>query len=151
MAGTRGHATAANAVEGQNPKDSAAFEARVLATAQGVSARHLDRRLPAQTLDRWFRSVLGRRATVTWGVTDCGEATGSDADGPRDLPVCVEVTGTRPNGVTAAVNLLVGTSKSGAGDAPRVYLAYVRGPAGIAVVERLADLPAVMSLGREFR
>lgn len=90
----------------------------VIERAKQADVSTLDATLKKQRFDDWLAGVVGANAKVTWGVTDCGEGTGSPADRGRDMPICAEVVAKLPDGRQAAINLAMGSHQKGISPAP---------------------------------
>ncbi len=122
-----------------------ALEKRAVATVQQVMVSQLDSQLPERSFSLWFNQVVGSQAGVNWQLNDCGEQTGNASDRERDLPYCVEVVAITPNERKAFVNILVGSTKRGIGEKPKLYFAVVEYKGEFYTAKRLSELPDLLT------
>jgi general stress protein 26 len=93
------------------------LELQAIETAKRVSARELDRSLPAQPFAAWLEEIAGADAPKTWESNDCGEQPGHPAP-PRDYPICAVVDVTLPGARHLVIFVHVGTLDTGANASP---------------------------------
>jgi hypothetical protein len=94
-----------------------------IALAKQADVSALDTTLAKQRFEDWFRAVVGPQAKISWGRTDCGEATGSPSDRNRDLPTCAEPTAELPDGRKVVLEMAVGSRQRGISRTPSGFYA----------------------------
>lgn len=67
--------------------------------------------LPRQSFSRWFRSLVGKDARITWKIVDCGFEAGDG--GERDHTMCVVADAAMGSDFAVTVYIEVGTFKDG--------------------------------------
>ena len=108
----------------------------------------MDRRLPSGQFSDWLSKTVGEKATITWEVNDCGEATGGPADRGRDMPVCVEAAAKLPDGRKVVLSLAVGSRQRGMNSQfTAFYTTAVLQGEKFTEFRALGDLPALLQAG----
>lgn len=115
-------------------------EDRMIAFAKQINVSQLDKRLPPQRFDEWFRDLVGRKAVVKWELNDCGEQTGSAADRKRDIPTCAQAEAELADGRKVVVMIAIGTVKKGLSGKPVIFDAFIRQGDQYSTVKQLAEL-----------
>ncbi len=101
-------------------------EDRAIEHVKHMPVSKLDSALPDVMFAAWFERIVGKDAKVRWEMNDCGEQTADPKiDRQNDAPVCVGAYADMPDGRKVVVLLNVGTVRKGAGDAARVFDAYL--------------------------
>ena len=104
-------ALAAGVISQQAPKLPP--DKTIIARAQQADVATLDKALKKQRLDDWLKQTLGPAAKLSWGVTDCGEGSGSPADQGRDMPICAEALAKLPDGRQVVLEIGMGSHQKG--------------------------------------
>lgn len=121
-------------------------ETEAVAFVKHLSPSAIDSELPAGHFSDWLASIIGDSATVQWELNDCGEQSGDPAvDSLRDIPACVGVYVTFPDGRKLGIMIAVGTSNKGLAGPPVVYDLYLESNGKAQTVGRLRDLPNALS------
>jgi hypothetical protein len=100
----------------------------LLIKVRSLNAKHFDKTLPAQPVEKWLRMHLPAEYELIWGqyLTDCGESAGSATDEKRDVPLCAEVEIRKGIKLAGYLALFVGTQKRGLwNDSDGVYFGYL--------------------------
>ncbi len=119
-------------------------EKRVINYARRIRASTLDSSLPRTTIEAWFRSVVGRKAKISWETNDCGEQTGAPGAAKIDAPMCAQVRAKLEGNREVGISIAVGTFRKGIFGKPAVFYVYINDGGSIRPVSALAELPSLL-------
>lgn len=121
-------------------------EAEAIAYAKQLSPSAIDSALPEGHFSDWLSSIIGDDVTMEWELNDCGEQSGDPAvDSLRDIPACVGVYVTFPDGRKLGILIAVGTNNKGLAPPSVVYDLYLESNGKFRPVRRLRDLSKALS------
>lgn len=116
-------------------------ESAAIKYAQMISVAKLDSGLAAENFESWLTKTIGKKASVTWELNDCGEQTGDSAiDSRRDLPICLGAYADLPDGRKVGIMILVSTQSTGNLAYHDIYYAYVEAKGVVHSARRLRDI-----------
>ncbi|MGH9753546.1 MAG: energy transducer TonB [Blastocatellia bacterium] len=124
------------------------WETRAVADAQRTLASDLDAELPRLSFRDWFEKVVGPGTAVVWQLSECGGMTEASSNATGDLQACVEVNTILPDGRHVIVMVAVGTFKKGMTAAPTFHFGVIKQKGELRPIQRLRDLPKLLSTPR---
>ncbi|MBO0798271.1 MAG: hypothetical protein J2P31_05565, partial [Blastocatellia bacterium] len=105
-----------------------------------LNVARLDATLHERTFASWIQRIVGRRAGITWQLTECGVSPGSKGE----IQACVETCALMPDERKVVVRTWVGSFKRGMYGEPKLQFAVVESRGEIFEASRLGDLPEML-------
>lgn len=123
---------------------ASARDVKLIDRVKSTLVARLDPHLPNLSLENWLQVEAGPKAEFPWEVNDCGEQTGTPADGGRTLPRCVEVDAKMRDERSIVIMVAMTRSTKDKTVWPVVYFAQLVTPRETINLRQLSDLPQAL-------
>lgn len=125
-------------------------EKDIIDYAKKYPVSDIEKSLPQQDLDSWFRAIAGQ--DIEWKINDCSKQIKVPPGWGRDFPLCVEVKTKKFVSCLIIVNIEFGTFKHGISRMkPVVRNIYISYDLASGYVRNLSDLPKHISWIKQCR